>query len=97
MSIKLILEVEIKPEAAAEMDAGMRAALPDTRAYDGCISIDVTRRDDNPNAWVIHEEWESKGHHERYIQWRTDTGFFEKWGPMMVGEPKTTYLNPVDM
>lgn len=97
MTIKLILEVEIKPEVGAEMEEGMRAAVPDTRAFDGCIAIDVTRRDDNPNAWVIYEEWESKGHHERYIQWRTDTGFFDVWGPMMAGEPKTTYLQPVDM
>ena len=63
-------------------DANSVIVTPVDRNHDH-LDRRQTRRDDNPNAWVIYEEWESKGHHERYIQWRTDTGFFEMWGPMM--------------
>lgn len=96
MSVKIILEIEVKPEAAVEMEAGMKAALPDTRAYDGCISVDAMKRADDPNVFVLFEEWETQGHLERYTQWRTETGFFDEWAPLMASEPTMTFLETID-
>lgn len=93
----MILDIEIKPEHGADMEAGMKAALPDTRAYDGCISVDAMRRSDNPNHWVLVEEWDTQGHHERYMQWRTETGFMAKWAPMFASEPTMTYFESADV
>ncbi len=97
MSVRMILEISIKPEAGADMEQGLRAALSETRAFDGCISVDVMRRVDNPNAWVLVEEWDTQGDHERYMQWRTETGMLAKWEAMMASPPTMTYLNAVDM
>ena len=97
VSVRMILEIEIKPEVGADFEAGMRTALPETRAYGGCISVDVMRRVDNPNAWVLVEEWETQGHHERYVQWRIETGMMAKWEAVMTGPPSMAYLNAVDV
>ena len=97
MSVKMILEINLKPEATAGMEAGMKEALPDTRAYEGCISVEAFRRTDDPNKWVLVEEWETQGHHERYMQWRTETGFMAKWASMFASEPTMTYLESVDV
>ena len=37
----VMLEMQVKPEAVAELKAGLKGMLPDTRAYDGCQGIDI--------------------------------------------------------
>jgi quinol monooxygenase YgiN len=41
MSIVVLLEIQVKPEALDEMKAFIKKILPDTRAYDGCQGLDV--------------------------------------------------------
>jgi quinol monooxygenase YgiN len=75
----------------------MKGALPDTRGYDGCLGIRGLSNQDDSNNIVLIEEWESRGHYDRYLQWRTDTGFIEAMGGMLAGEPKFTYLEVLDV
>ena len=96
MSVALILEFEAKPEVGEQMGSSLKSALPDTRAFDGCISVDVLRNADNPNRWSLVERWESKAHHERYFQWRMETGFLEQMMAALVGEPKETWYETYD-
>ena len=37
----VLLEVQVKPECVQEVKDYLKEALPDTRAYDGCQSIDI--------------------------------------------------------
>jgi hypothetical protein len=41
MSVVVLLEIQVKPEALDEMKAFLKKNLPDTRAYDGCQGLDV--------------------------------------------------------
>ena len=47
-----------KVEAAAAMLRSLRAA---SRAEPGCITFDVSRSNDDPNAFVLYEEWRDQG------------------------------------
>lgn len=90
------MEFEAKPEIGDGMGAALKAALPDTRAFDGCVKLDVLRSTENPNVWTLVEEWKSKAHHAKYAQWRTETGFMDKMMSTVVAPPKQTWHQSFD-
>ena len=94
MSNTLIFEFEVKREAGEQVVRMLRTALPETRAYDGCISTAVFREEGDPNRWTLVEEWESKAKLEKYSQWRVETGFTAKMMDLVVGPPKLTWVTP---
>ena len=36
---------------------------------------------------AVIEQWEARGHYERYLGWRTETGVLDSLVAMMDGEP----------
>jgi quinol monooxygenase YgiN len=71
---------------------GLAATLPETRTFDGCVSVETYVYADNPDTIVLIEEWESKGHHERYLTWRIETGLIEMLEPLLAGPLELHYL-----
>ena len=96
MAVTVILEMQVKPESAGEIAQAMKGAFPDTRAYDGCTSIVANANLDDANNIVLVQNWESRPHHERYLKWRTETGFFEAMSGMLEGEPQIRYFEALD-
>jgi len=74
MSIMVLLEGQVQSDKIAEMKSTLAQVFPETRSYDGCQGIDAHFNMDNPGNMVMLEQWESRGHHDKYIQWRTETG-----------------------
>ena len=95
MATRVVAELDVKPESRDELVGAMKEVLSETRAYDGCNEVRLYEGENDPNHIVIIEEWESRGHHERYMAWRTQTGMMAKWGPMMSKEPRASYLNGI--
>ena len=95
MATRVVVELDVKSENRDELVGAMKEVLSDTRAYDGCNEVRLYEGDDDRNHLVIIEEWESRGHHERYMAWRTETGMMAKWGPMFTKEPSISYLNVI--
>jgi quinol monooxygenase YgiN len=54
-----------------------KEVLGDTRAYDGCIKIDVYV-DESTSSYTLVEEWETFSAHDSYVSWRTAQGDVEK-------------------
>ena len=42
------------------------------------------------------ERWDSRKHHEKYVAWRTETGFMEKLGAALAAAPRIRYFERVD-
>ena len=61
-----------------------REALVDTRAFDGCISIEVYVEKDTETVHLV-EDWESLEHYGKYLQWRLDTGLPALLDPILEG------------
>ena len=61
----------------------MMPALEDTRAFDGCESIEVYVDEDDPDLVILWEKWASRPQYEAYISWRMATGFVEMVAPYM--------------
>ena len=56
--------------------------MPDTRAYDGCQSVDFYDNTETKGSMVLYELWDSRGHQERYLQWRSETGTLDRLGAL---------------
>ncbi len=97
MAVTVTLTFFVKPELAAEFKSLLKELLPDTRAYDGCRSVDVYQDQDNPGLIHLVENWESKAHQQKYQAWRDETGIAETVGPFLAGEPKFNYFDKQDI
>ncbi len=93
MSCQVILEFNVKNESIEAARSWLKRILPDTRSFDGCISIAVVQNQDDPTGLVVLEQWNSRQHYERYLQWRTETGVLNELVSMLAGEPKFRFLD----
>ena len=67
-----------------ESDGG----LPATRAYDGCISLELTINDESNSIWIVGN-WESYDKYNAYLNWRqTEDGTIGNMVPYLKGGPK---------
>jgi len=92
MAATIFLEFTAKPGGGGDMLAALKKILPDTRSYDGCIQNDVYRSQENPDTLIIHGTWESQGHYETHLDWRKETGVFDRFVEGLVGPPSLRYF-----
>ena len=97
MSVMVLLEMQVKPEAVNELKALFKQLMPDTRAYAGCQGIDIYGNLDDGGNLVFYERWESRDHYQRYLAWRTETGVFNQLSAKLTGPPKIRHYDRVDV
>ena len=97
MSVVVLLEMQVKPEAVNEVKAQLKQLLPDTRAYAGCQGLDIYGNMDDSGNLVFYERWESREHYQKYLAWRTETGVLNALGAKLTGPPKIRYYERVDV
>ena len=61
-----------------------RDKLGETRAFEGCISIEVYVEEGTETIHLV-EDWESLAHYEKYLQWRIETGLADLLDPILEG------------
>ncbi|MGE4092754.1 MAG: putative quinol monooxygenase [Candidatus Binatia bacterium] len=96
MSVVVLLEIQVKPEAVNEVKGFLKQVLPDTRAYAGCQGIDIYSNADEPGNMVFYERWDSRDHYQRYLAWRTETGVLDQLTSKLAAPPKIRYYERVD-
>ena len=92
MAVLVVGEVHVQPDRVAEFKAYLAELLPDTRAYDGCRGVEVYEDEEKEVSILFFEHWESRGHQEKYVAWRTDTGVMAKFGAMLEGTSSVRYF-----
>ena len=97
MPVTVTLGLQIKLDKLDEFKQAIKAAIPDTRAYSGCISIQVLEDQDKPGAITLLEVWGTKEDQIKYIAWRTETGFMEALGGMLESEPVIIYHDDLNL
>jgi quinol monooxygenase YgiN len=95
MTIAVILELELQPRFAASFEEIIQKALPDTRQFAGCIYVNACKHESRPNTYILLEHWREQADHDRYVKWRTDTGFMEQMGPTMANPPAMRVLQVI--
>jgi|TARA_Y100000758_G_scaffold291297_1_gene245566 quinol monooxygenase YgiN len=96
MAITIILEIQAKKGTGNDFLAMMKGILPETRSYDGCISLNVYQNQDDSDVMVLVENFESKAHYEKYLAWREETGVLQKLGAALEGPPSIRFFDLTD-
>ena len=96
MATLVLLEMKLKPEAAQKLKDMLPAMLPDTRKFPGCKDVHFYLQKDDPTVAVAVEHWETRGHYEKYLAWRTETGAIAKLGELFAAPPSIRYFDKID-
>ena len=96
MTCTILLELTTPEGKAGDMIELLRAILPDTRARDGFVGIELQQDQDKPETLVLIERWRSRADYEAYLAWRTERGDLDKLGAMLAGPPSIRYFDSVE-
>ena len=80
----VIVSFPAKPETINNLKETLKSALPDTRNFDGCISV-KTFIEESTNTIHLIEDWETLEHQQKYLAWRIDTGLLDLLEPLLDG------------
>jgi quinol monooxygenase YgiN len=90
MKVISILECRFKPDC---IDAGtewLTRALMATRAFDGCLGVEVIQDSDDPARLIAVERWASLQHDRAYRAWRQGEGKIKEGEELFEGPRKLT-------
>lgn len=93
MSCQVILTFEAKADCVEKAREWLKRVLPDTRSFDGCITLHVIQNQDKPTEILIIEQWDSRRHYEKYLAWRTETGIMNEFRAMMAADPHIRFFD----
>ena len=88
----VIVSFPAKPETLESLKEAMRRALPDTRNFEGCLSVD-TYIEESTNTIHLIEDWETLGYQEKYLNWRIETGLLTDLDPILQGGAQSIRVN----
>jgi len=80
----VIVSFPAKAETLETLKDAMRSALPDTRNYEGCLSVN-TFIEESTNTIHLIEDWETLDHQATYLNWRVETGLLTDLDPLLDG------------
>ena len=74
MSLTVLLDLHLKADALAGAPAMLREILAGTRAFDGCLGVDVLIDSEDPAHLILLERWASVEADAAYREWRAGAG-----------------------
>jgi quinol monooxygenase YgiN len=88
VAIKVLLELTLKADQLEDAYRGIHDTLVDTRAFAGCLGVDVLLNRENPAQAVLVETWETFEAHDAYTAWRaTPEGAPKALAAALAGAP----------
>ncbi|GAB4079510.1 monooxygenase [Modestobacter muralis] len=99
MSVKVFLEVPLRPDAsAAEAEAAIRETLAQTAAFPGNEGLEVLVDDADPTRVVVVETWATADDHAAYVAWRATPEGAAALAAVLAGPPVTrTFGRSIDL
>ena len=90
MAVTVFLELTLRADKVADAPDEIRTILTDTRAFDGCVSVDVLEDVKDPAHLVIVEIWASKEQDAAYRAWRATPEGASNLGDLLAARPTLT-------
>ncbi|MDI3211668.1 antibiotic biosynthesis monooxygenase family protein [Arthrobacter sp. AL12] len=91
MPITAHLDLTLKAEALPTAPAVLREILSDTRAFAGCLGVDVLVDSNDPAHFLVVEQWASLEHDSAYRAWRAGDGA-SGLGDILAAPPVLTHF-----
>ena len=80
----VIVSFPAKLESLEKLKEAMKRALPDTRSFEGCLSVN-TFIEESTNTIHLIEDWETLDHQATYLNWRVENGLLTDLDPLLDG------------
>ena len=93
MSVIVTFDVTAKAGQEDALRTLFKETLPDTRKFEGCISVAIHSENDHPGTVFMVEEWSSRSAYDKYLAWRGERGDFEKLMNLIQGEPVIRFFD----
>jgi quinol monooxygenase YgiN len=74
-AVTLLVNLRARERQELLLEAELRALVGPTRREQGCLTYDLYRGADLPDAFLLHEVWASREHHRLHTQ----TPHFLRW------------------
>ena len=90
IGVKVILTLRVKSETKKEFFEFLHENVPNVRAFEGCSSVKLYF-EDSTNEMIITEDWMSKEHHGKYIQFISENGVMKGLISYLQEDPAIKY------
>lgn len=90
MTLIALLDLTFKPESLADARALLRTVLADTRAFEGCLGVDVWVDEENEAHVIAYERWESVEADAKYREFRAGPGAITELPALLAERPSLT-------
>ncbi|SNT18271.1 putative quinol monooxygenase [Rhodococcoides kyotonense] len=97
MALIALLDLKLKPEILDDAKVVLSRVLAETRAFDGCLGVDVLVDEDDATHWIAYERWESAEADAKYREFRAGPGKITDLGPLLAGAPGLTKFTVSDV
>ncbi len=94
MAVVVTAEFFIKPELIDDALTMLAEVLPDTRAFEGCETLETVIDLDDPGHVMVVEHWTARDAHVAYLAWRVESGSASGLVDMMAAPPVIRYFDP---
>ncbi|WP_104136990.1 MULTISPECIES: putative quinol monooxygenase [unclassified Cryobacterium] len=89
MALTVLLDLHLKAEAPTNAPDMLRDILTGTRAFDGCLGVDVLVDAEDPSHLILLERWASAEADAAYRAWRAGAGATEL-GSLLASAPQVS-------
>lgn len=89
MSVRVFLEVQVTPDDLDRAHNAVRNTLVDTRAFPGCLGVEVLIDESDPSRLLVFETWESFAAHDAYTHYRANDNPATELRSVVVAAPTT--------
>ena len=97
MTISALLDLHIKSDALEQAPAALSDVLATTRAFDGCLGVDVLIDNADPTHFVVVESWASLEHDSAYRAFRQTPAGASALGRLLAEAPTLTICTKSDI
>jgi quinol monooxygenase YgiN len=94
MSVTSLLDLHVAAESLAGAPALIADVLTATRAFDGCLGVEVLVDTDDAAHFMVVETWRSLEHDDAYRAWRATPAGASALGSILAGPPTLTRFEP---
>ena len=97
MTTLVLLDLRAKADCVTVLTNLLTAALPDTRAFDGCRELTVHINQEDSQNFVFVEHWASYDAYQKYLAWRTENGSLAQLMSLLDGPPTIRCFDAVNV
>ena len=94
MTVTSLLDLHVAAGSVAGAPALLADVLAATRAFDGCLGVEVLADTDDAAHFLVIETWQSIAHDDAYRAWRATPEGASALGDILSGPPTLTRFEP---